>query len=238
MIMPLISAYPNLDKRIEETYAAASTATLKNALYDSYIRAFRWSSDRIGDEGVIAFVSNAGWIDGNATDGLRKHFCDEFSKIYVFHLRGNARTSGELRRREKGNVFGEGSRAPIAITVLVKNRRSKDQGQIFLCDIGDYFDREEKLSIVRHFRSINGIAAEKKWSPLTPDENHDWVNQGEKTFSAYIPMGSKSNKETALFLEYSNGVKTQRDAWCYNYSKIKLGNNCRRMVDCYNSCRK
>jgi len=89
---------------------------------------------------------------------------------------------------------------------------------------------------LRHFRSVNGIAVEKKWSSLTPDENHDWINQGEKSFSAYVPMGSKSTKEAALFVEYSNGVKTQRDAWCYNYSQMKLGNNCCRMVELYNSC--
>src|SRR5690606_3282238 len=108
-------AYPQLDAKIRGTYAAYSTATNKNALYDSYIRAFRWASDRIGDTGVVAFVTNAGWIDGNATDGLRKCLVEEFSDLYVFHLRGNQRTSGELSRKEGGKIFGSGSRAPIAI---------------------------------------------------------------------------------------------------------------------------
>ena len=113
--------YPSLDARIRDTYGARSEATNKNSLYDSYIRAIRWASDRIGDAGIIGFVTNAGFVDASTTDGLRKCLNDEFSSLYVFHLRGNARTSGETRRKEKDNVFGMGSRAPIAISLLVKN---------------------------------------------------------------------------------------------------------------------
>ena len=102
--------YPHLDERIRSTYAAGSTATNKNALYDSYIRAIRWASDRIGDAGVIGFVTNAGWVEANTSDGLRKCLVDEFSSIYVFHLRGNQRTSGETSRKEGGKIFGSGSR--------------------------------------------------------------------------------------------------------------------------------
>ncbi|OIP49468.1 MAG: hypothetical protein AUK31_05775 [Fibrobacteres bacterium CG2_30_45_31] len=113
--------YPVLDSRIAETYAAESTATNKNALYDSYIKAFRWASDRLSkDGGVIAFVSNGAWIDGNAMEGFRKSLQSEFDKIYVFNLRGNCRTAGELRRKEGDGIFGLGSRTPIAITVLVR----------------------------------------------------------------------------------------------------------------------
>ena len=139
-------AYTNLDASIRETYAAASKATLKNALYDSYIRAFRWATDRIRDNGIdrgiVAYVSNAGWIEGNSTDGLRKCLADEFSSLYVFHLRGNARTSGEQRRKERGNVFGEGTRTPIAISVLVRDPSSSKRGEIFFNDIGDYLDQK------------------------------------------------------------------------------------------------
>lgn len=226
--------YPNLDSRIRDTYAASSETTNKTAIYDSYIRAFRWASDRIGDEGVIGFVSGAGWIDGSATDGLRKHLREEFSKIYVFHLRGNARTSGELRRKEKGNVFGEGSRSPIAITVLVKNKLSEKSGQIYFCDIGDYFDGAQKLSIIKHYKSVNGIHAEKKWVSLTPDDHHDWVNQGEKDFEKFITIGDKKDKsQIALFEIYSSGVKTQRDAWCVNSSGERILYNLNRAKDFY-----
>src|SRR5690606_12927190 len=138
-------AYPALDERIRTTYAARSDATNKNALYDSYIRAIRWASDRVGDSGVIGFVTNAGFVEANTADGLRQCLAEEFSSIYVFHLRGNARTSGEVRRKEKDNVFGSGSRAPIAISLLVKNPEAAQPSQIYFHDIGDYLSQAEKL---------------------------------------------------------------------------------------------
>jgi predicted helicase len=228
-------SYPNLDQRIEQTYAKSSSATLQNSLYDSYIRAFRWASDRIGDEGVIGFVSGAGWIEGNATDGLRKHFAEEFTKIYVFHLRGNQRTSGDLSRKEGGKIFGSGSRAPIAISILVKNKDAKEQGKIYFYDIGDYLDREQKLAIIQNFKSINGIKVKNKFSLLEPDENNDWINQGDKKFSEFIPIATKKfSKEISLFSNYSHGIKTQRDAWCYNFSKNYLVKNSEKMVKFFN----
>jgi predicted helicase len=113
--------YPALDERIASTYAARSTATLKNALYDSYIRAIRWASDRVGTSGILGFVTNAGFLEANTASGLRQCLAEEFSSIYVFHLRGNQRTQGERSRKEGGKIFGGGSRAPIAISLLVKN---------------------------------------------------------------------------------------------------------------------
>ena len=121
-------SYAHLDKRIAETYAKAAQATNKNSLYDSYIKAFRWASDRIADckdGGVVAFISNGAWIDGNAQEGFRKCLEDEYSSVYVFNLRGNCRTQGEVRRKEGDGVFGLGSRTPISITFLVKNPEKK-----------------------------------------------------------------------------------------------------------------
>ena len=116
-------SYPKLDARIATTYAKESSAGLNKSLYDAYIKAFRWSADRLGNNsGIIAFVSNGAWLDGNSTDGFRKSLEKEFSAIYVFNLRGNQRTSGELSRREGGKIFGSGSRTPIAITILVKKK--------------------------------------------------------------------------------------------------------------------
>ena len=229
--------YLNLDSRIEDTYAAASTATLKNALYDSYIRAFRLSSDRIGDEGVIGFVTGAGWIEGNATDGMRKCLVEEFDEIYVFNLRGNARTSGEQRRKEKGNVFGAGSRTPIAITILVRKKGVyPKRGQIFYCDIGDYFDRDEKLAIIKLYGSIAGISRENKWEKLIPDNNHDWINQGEKEFESFVALGAKGEKNSAaIFNNYSRGLATSRDAWNYNSSASKVRTNVAATIKFYNS---
>lgn len=229
-------SYPNLDRRIEETYANASTTTNKNSLYDSYIRAFRWASDRLGNEGVIGFVSNAGWIDGNATDGFRKCLNDEFNKIYVFHLRGNARTSGELRRREKGNVFGAGTRTPIAITILVKNIKSKEKGQIYFYDIGDYLDQKQKLNIIHDFRSINGIKIKNSYKEITPDKNNDWINQGESKFYEFIPVvRQKGESIDYLFSMISNGMVTSRDTWAYNSSRNNLIKNVTLMINTYNA---
>lgn len=216
-------SYPSLDRRIESTYAKSSTAANKNALYDSYIRAFRWASDRIGDKGVIGFVSNAGWIDGRAADGFRNSLQDEYSNIYVLNLRGNARTSGEERRKERGNVFGEGTRTPVAITILVKNPDSPDRGKILLHTIEDYFTREQKLAVVQEYRSVKGINSSGNFISINPDKRNDWINQGDTAFAEFIPIGDKSNKnDGAIFSNYTRGVETGRDAWIYNFSSQRL----------------
>lgn len=229
--------YPKLDERIRETYAAGSNATNKNALYDSYIRAIRWASDRIGDAGVIAYVSNAGWVDGNTADGLRKSLASEFASLYVFHLRGNTRTSGERARREGGQTFGSGSRTPIAITLIVKNPQAIAQGKIHFHDIGDYLSREEKLAIISRFGSIGGIEKAKGWQAITPDEHGDWLGQRDKSFDAFLQIGNKDNKTNAavLFANYSNGLKTNGDAWMYNSSKAQLAQNMQRFITTYNN---
>ena len=229
-------SYKNLDARIEKTYASASTATNKNALYDSYLRAFRWASDRIGNDGVIGFVTNAGWVDGNATDGFRKCLAEDFSKIYVFHLRGNQRTSGELSRKEGGKIFGSGSRAPIAITILVKNKRSTDRGKIYFYDIGDYLDQKQKLSIVSNFGSISGINKQGKFSEIIPDEESDWLNQGDKKFNSFFELGNKAEKDAkTIFSNYSRGIESGRDVWCYNFSKNGLFENFSNQMEFYNT---
>ncbi|MDX9860735.1 MAG: type ISP restriction/modification enzyme [Rhodospirillales bacterium] len=230
-------AYPSLDESIRTTYAARSTATLKNSLYNSYIRAFRWASDRLAESGagVVAFVSIAGWVDGNATDGFRKCLADEFASIYVFHLRGNQRTSGERSRREGGKIFGGGSRAPIAISILVKKPDAAKQGKIYFHDIGDYLTREEKLSTVRRFASIDGIEQEHGWQEITPDEYGDWLDQRDQSFEAHIILGDKKGGAPALFERYSGGVSSGRDAWVYNFSRKALSANMERMIATYNA---
>lgn len=213
-------AYPKLDESIRTTYAAHSTATNKNALYDSYIRAIRWASDRIGNSGVIGFVSNAGFSEANTADGLRKCLAEEFSRVYVFHLRGNARTSGELRRQEKDNVFGQGTRTPIAISILIKNPDAAEHGQIVMYDIGDYLSREDKLARIRSFKSISGIKKVNGWLPITPDKHHDWIGQRDSSFSEFISLGDKKDKGTVtVFENYSSGLQPRGDAWFYNLSK-------------------
>lgn len=227
--------YPHLDKRIETTYAARSGAALSKGLYDSYIRAIRWASDRIGNAGVIGFVTNAGWVEANTADGLRKCLAEEFSNIYVFHLRGNARTSGEQRRKEKDNVFGMGSRAPIAISLLVKNPNAAEHGRIHFHDIGDYLSREEKLEKIAAYASLEGIKAKNSWNNITPDEHGDWLKQRDDSFSEFIVLGDKKSDGAKLFDNFSLGVVTNRDAWAYNASQAKLQANMTNMIGFYNA---
>ena len=230
--------YEKLEGRIASTYAAGTKATNKNALYDSYIKAFRYASDRLADMGgVIGFVTNAGWLDGNAMDGLRKCFEKEFSSIYVYNLRGNARTSGELRRKEKDNVFGQGTRTPIAITILVKNPKAKqEKATIYYREVDDYLTREEKLAALVKQKSVMGKDFTQKI--LQPNEAGDWLNQRSDIFGEYIVLGNKEKKtdiNTVFVYWYSRGVATARDAWCWQYSKSMLKNNLAKTVNYYNN---
>jgi len=228
--------YPTLDDRIRSTYAERSTATLKNSLYDSYVRALRWASDRIAGKGIVGFVSNGSFIDGNAMDGLRASLTEEFTSIYVFNLRGNARTSGEQRRMEKGNVFGEGTRTPVAISLFVKNPDKQGKCELFYHDIGDYLNREEKLEIITRFQSIDGIEREKAWQRLLPNDSHDWINQRDPAFETFASIGDKEKEAgKTLFEDYSSGVKTNRDVWCFNFSRANTEVNMRRMIEFYSA---
>jgi predicted helicase len=227
-------AYPHLDGRIRSTYAERSDAVLAKGLYDSYVRAIRWASDRVGSSGVIGFVTNAGFLDANTADGLRRCLADEFSSIYVFHLRGNQRTAGELSRREGGKIFGSGSRAPIAISLLVKNPSAK-HGQIRFYDVGDYLSREEKLAKIESLGSIAGITAVNDWQYITPDDHGDWLKQRDDSLLEHIVLGDKKGSGPKLFENFSLGVVTNRDAWCYNASKAGVTANMTRMIAFYNT---
>lgn len=224
-------SYDYLDKRIEDTYAKLSTAINKRNLYDSYIRALRWASDRIHEDGIICFITNGSFIDANSMDGLRKSLGAEFSSIYIFNLRGNARTSGEERRKEKGNVFGEGSRTPVAISILVKNK-NKISSKIYYHDIGDYLSKEDKLKIIKDLGSVENI----KWDELTPNKSGDWVDQRNPEFMEFIPIGGKNfSDQTRIFYENALGIVTNRDPWLYNFSKSSLIKNMKSMIVSYNS---
>ncbi|MDR5738011.1 type ISP restriction/modification enzyme [Caballeronia sp. LZ016] len=226
--------YPQLDDRIRNTYVERSDAALSRGLYDSYIRAIRWATDRIGNSGVVGFVTNAGFLEAASADGLRKCLADDFSSMYVFHLRGNQRTSGELSRKEGGKIFGSGSRAPIAISILVKNPGAAQHGNIYFHDIGDYLSREEKLNKIRDYFSIEGITKARGWRTLSPDQHGDWLNQRDDYFEEYIAIGDKKGAVAKLFSDYSQGVVTNRDAWAYNASKSQVENNMKKMIEFYN----
>ena len=220
-------AYPTLDAKIKATYAARSSAQNKNNLYDSYIRAIRWASDRIGSRGVIGFVTNGGFIEGNTADGMRKVLAEEFSDLYIFNLRGNARTSGEQRRKERDSVFGQGTRTTIAIAILVKGA-SNSRGVLY-SDIGDYLTTREKLRTIQERERASGIA----WSPRSGE---DWVSESDPEFELYVSLGEKKNTTDARhFWTYSRALATGRDAWVYNFSRGTLESNAASMTSFFNA---
>lgn len=224
--------YPGLDKRIAETYAAKSTATNKNSLYDSYLRAFRWATDRIGDQGVVAFVSNGGWIDGNTGDGVRLSMAEDFTDLYIFNLRGNQRTAGEQSRKEGGKVFGSGSRSTVAITVGIKDP-AKSGFQLHYRDIGDYLTAEEKLEI------IDSSAIETiDWQTIEPNKEGDWLNQRSEEFETWPVIGEKKGHSTTIFELFTRGLETGRDSWVYSFDKQNLESQVSSLGNTYEETRR
>jgi predicted helicase len=225
-------SYPTLDGVIRRTYAANSGVANKRNLYDSYVRAFRWASDRIGDRGIVCFVSNGSFIDSGSFDGFRKSLAEEFSAVYCFNLRGNQRTSGETSLREGGKVFGQGSRTPVAITLLVKNPDASGPCTIKYHDIGDYLTREEKLRLVEGFGSVAGVP----WQIVEIDASGDWINKRDETFALFTPLGDKKNLDShVMFAAYSLGIATHRDDWAFNFSRAGVIDNMGEMISFYDS---
>lgn len=222
--------YPTLDSWIKRDYADTSTAKNKNNLYDSYIRAIRWSSERIGERGIVAFVTNGGFIDSNTADGMRKHLLKEFSDVYILNLRGNQRTAGEQSRKEGGKVFDAGSRATIAIILLVKGG-SGDRSSLHYWEAPDYQTREQKLAGLRSASSQGYV----EWIDLIPNTAGDWTLQRTDEFDRYLPIGSKEPGPTVHFDSYSGGLKSNRDSWVYSFSKAALIERIAAMVDFYNA---
>lgn len=224
--------YPSLDKRIADTYAAKSTATNKNSLYDSYLRAFRWATDRIGDQGVVAFVSNGGWIDGNTGDGVRLSMAEDFTDLYIFNLRGNARTAGEQRRKEAGNVFRDGGRTTIAVMIGIKDP-AKSGFQLHYQDIGDYLTAEEKLEI------IDSSAIETiDWQTIEPNKEGDWLNQRSEEFETWPVIGEKKGHSTTIFELFTRGLETGRDSWVYSFDKQNLESQVSSLGNTYEETRR
>lgn len=227
------STYKHLDQSIASSYVFRSKSTLTRNAYDSYIRAFRWATDRLSDDGIIGFVSNGSYLDSVALDGFRECLVEEFNHIYVFNLRGDQRTLGELSRKEGGKIFGSGSRTPVAITILVKRKGVKKDRFIRYHDIGDYLSREQKLDIVQKFGDIGNI----KWSYITPNENNDWINQRNQSFMNFIALGDKKKQETeSIYIDnYASGLSTNRDVWVYNFSEEMACYNSKQMINFYNT---
>lgn len=223
-------SYPNLDKAVMDTYAAQSGATLRRSLYDSYIKAFRWATDRIEENGIIGFVTNGQFIDASTLCGLRKSLVSEFNSIYCFNLRGDQRTQGELSRKEGGKIFGSGSRTPVAITILLKKKGVKKDGFVRYYDIGDYLTRQQKLDKVKEFDNVSQIG----WKIITPDINGDWVNLRNPQYMNFFPIGERRKEsEISYFSDnFSTGMVTSRDSWLYSFDY--KSNNAESMISFFN----
>ena len=222
--------YKKLDNRIKTTYMERSTTHYQKSLYDSYVRSIRWATDRIGNSGIIGFVTNASFIYSDTFAGLRACLADEFTDVWCFNLRGNQRTQGEISKKEGGKIFDSGSRAPIAILILVKNPNKKTC-VIHYKDVGDYLSRNKKLEIIKENTSIKGI---NDWEIIRPDKHNDWINQRNNTFSKYTPLGSRNIKSgksgNAVFKIFSLGIGTNRDQYVYNFSKEMLIKNIKKQI--------
>ena len=225
--------YETMDKLVAETYAKDSKATLRNKLYDPYVKAIRWALDRIGDEGVVAFVTNNSFLDGIAFDGMRKHLAADCDAIYILDLGGNARRGLKV---SDANVFG--IRVGVSINLFVRNRQnSSESPRIFYYRTDDLWNRKQKFDFLNEREHAGGVV----WKSIEPDDRHTWLTEGlHAEFDTFIPMGAKETKaqksEAAdvIFKTYSNGVKTNRDAWVYNFDRNALIENISKMIENYN----
>ncbi len=225
--------YPVIDRRVAETYAVDSGATNKNALSDPYVKAIRWASDRLGDEGIVAFVTNSGFLDGIAFDGMRKHLAQNFDAIYILDLGGNVRKNPKISGTTH-NVFGIQVGVSINVLVKTKDAAPRKQGKIYYARVDEFWRKEQKYDFLDAQRHCGNI----EWREIEPDKNHTWLTEGLRSeFETFLPMGSKAAKageEEAIFKTFSNGVKTNRDVWVYNFDRDTLAQNVQGMIQIYN----
>jgi predicted helicase len=228
-------SYPNLDEKIRTTYAAYSDATNKNSLYNSFVRALRWASDRLDGKGIASFVTSASYLDSSAGSGIRKVMADDFDKIYIFNLRGDQRTKGEQSRQEGGKIFGSGSREPIAITVAVRLEERSEEVEIFYQDVDDYLTTDEKLRQLVQSKSVQSPQVISSWKRIKPSKTNGWINVGDDTFSSHLSIVSKGNDAAGLFQISSRGIESGRDAWVYNPSRSALVKKVLETIAFYNA---
>lgn len=215
-------SYSKLDKRLADTYVFKSKTALSKGIYDSYIRAFRWASDRLKNKGIIGFVTNGNYLNTNSADGLRATLYEEFNHLYIFNLRGDQRTIGEQSKKEGGKIFGSGSRTPVAISILIKD--GSNHHELHYHDIGDYLTQKEKLANISQLGDIANI----NWRTIIPDENNDWLNQRDPNYQRYDEIAGDVFNTNAI------GVATNRDIWVLGFSKLKVLQNSSTMIKNYN----
>ena len=223
------TVHPSLQERVQSTYMKKTDGS--KGSFDSYIKAIRWASDRVGGSGgVIGFVHNASMLNKPTTQGIRRCLVEEFDAIYSFHLRGNQRVKGELARKEGGKIFGQNSRIPVAISFLVKSpHKTNKEATIHYHNIGDYLSRDQKLQKISDYRSIVNI----NWQAIRPDKHGDWLTQRDSTYEKLPVIGDKK-QGGGIFELHSCGVKTNRDSWVYSYDHSMVAANMAKMIGVYN----
>ncbi|MFD2618385.1 DEAD/DEAH box helicase [Terrilactibacillus laevilacticus] len=219
--------YEKLDKNIAQTYVKLASSKSLRTYYDSYIKAFRWATDRIGEQGVIGFVTNSSFIDKPVMNGIRRSFAQEYNYLFILNLRGAIRgRSGDLAKREGQNVFD--IMTGVSISILVRD--GSENHKIFYKDIGDYLSRNEKVNLLNQWQSIRNT----DWSEVTPDKNGDWINQRDENYNNFIPM-YEEDVYKSIFTDKTSGIVTNRDAWVYNFSKQIVYENTKKLISNYNS---
>ena len=219
--------YDHIDKRITNTYASR-TKSKKMSLYDTYLKGLRWASDRLSDKGVLAFVTNGGWLDGVAATGVRACLIEEFGSIYCYNLRGKIPSTPE----EGGNVFSV--KVSVTMLILVKRKLEKTPCKIFYTESADYLSGKDKLQTLKDCKSLTNIL----WQTIEPDGQNNWINQTDKNYSYYQPIGDKDTKENksnaGIFRLYSGGIKTNRDLYAYSCDLDELQIRTKQMMYFYN----
>jgi len=220
--------YKKLDNSLQKKWLDTSTATNKNSLFDSYIRAMRWSADRIQENGVIGFITNNSFVDGNAMDGMRKSLLEEFSDIYVLNLKGGLRgKSKDQSVIEGGNIFD--IMTGVTIVLLIKTKDSSDKGKLHYLDIGNKLNKNQKLKKLANLRKISMA----EFQTIIPNKKGDWINQRNSNFDELVALGDKKSRNS-LFIDYTGGVKSGRDDWTWGFSEKKVKSVMQKSIEYYN----
>jgi len=227
--------YEIVDKRVRRTYSADSKATNNNSLYDPYVKAIRWASDRVRHEGIVALVTKRTFIDKKSFDGMRKHLDSDFDAIYVLDCGGSVHENPKLSGTTH-NVFG--IKNGVSINLFVKREESTGDCEIHYHRMGEFLRKEERYEVLDEAGSWRGI----DWEMLEPDEKHRWlVDPRTKEFESFLPLGSKKAKKAdqgeadTIFKTYSRGLATSKDAYVYDFDREALKQRMRSMVDVYNT---
>jgi predicted helicase len=225
--------YKTMDGRVAKTYSADSKATLRSKLSDPYVKAIRWASDKVleNGEGIVAFVSNNSFVGDNAFDGMRKHLGKDFSRAYILDLGGNVRKNPKISGATH-NVFG--IQVGVSINVFLRMKEPASGTHIFYSRLDEKWRKEDKLSFLESAEVLSRV----EWQEMTPSENCTWLTEGlSGDFESLLPIGVRDTKlpdGNALFRLFSLGVSTNRDAWVYNYEMEGLCRNVERMIEVYN----